>query len=98
MPIREAVSGSARLDGDKLTVKVNTKKGPKETVYWVTRLDPHPNCGFPALKLVKSDGSSYELIRTPFGITCSCADYIFCRENTEKKCKHAEAGRACGLL
>jgi predicted nucleic acid-binding Zn finger protein len=49
--------------------------------------------------LVKPGGEFYEVILRDHGAECSCPDFIFARENRDRKgCKHIAGLRAVGLL
>lgn len=96
MPHRPPVQGKARLSSDCKTLTI-TRSG-KETDYALEFLESHPDLGYPAWRLTKLDGTFYDVILTEHGIECTCADYNYCRVNTQKKCKHAESARAVGLL
>ena len=91
MPKREAVKGKARL-----TISVS---GKPETVYTLHWLDPNPEVAYPAWRLTKADGTSYDVALLPHGAECTCEDFIWCRANKDPKgCKHCAALRAVGLL
>lgn len=67
--------------------------------YQVSNLNPHPAVAFAAWRLTKPDGTSYEVAVTGYGPTCSCPDYVWCREHKDPKgCKHVAALRALGLI
>lgn len=93
------VHGKARLEGDVLTVTRCYESGvPCTRKYTVTRLDPAPEIGFPAIRLTREDGHSYDLIRTPDGWTCECWDFKARREDHGEFCKHLRAAEATGVI
>ena len=99
MPAREPVQGKSRLT---LSITVKTKKGPVVTEYRVVYLWPE-KWADPAWRLTKLvDGKlsdvTYDIHLGPYGPECTCPDFIYCRENQEKKCKHCEAITNLGLL
>lgn len=67
------------------------------TVYSVEHLDPHPSIGSPAVRLTQADGTTYDLIRTRYGWTCECRDWVSRRRNGEP-CKHILAVTKAGVL
>lgn len=92
----EPVKGTARLT---LTVNVETQKKAVLTHYQLQLIPSHPEMGYPAWRLTKSDGSHYEVLLTQDGPICNCADYIYRREySAEPMCKHLKSLRAVGLL
>jgi hypothetical protein len=108
-----SVEGSARLSEDVLTIKRRLRTGRKGSpgrevinAYRVIELEPHPDVGFPAIRLevipsYPSDitkGTHYDLIRTPTGWECSCGDWVFRQSNTAEGCKHLKAARVTGLI
>jgi hypothetical protein len=68
------------------------------TTYAVIRLDPDPQIGSPAIRLVKAGGSSYDLIRTEHGWTCECQDWHNRRQESGRMCKHLKAALNTGIL
>ena len=108
MPHREAVSGKARLEGDRLTITTyhqRVRKGgeiveyEKVKTYRYERLDPHPEIGCPAIRLTQDDGTTYDVILRPWGAECECADFHYCRDHKDEKgCKHVAALRGVNLL
>ena len=88
MPTRSPVTGKARL-----FVSIN---GTHYVLRW---LDPHPDVAAAAWRLTKPDGSSYDVALTPAGATCTCPDFVWCREHKDERgCKHCCGLRAVGLL
>jgi hypothetical protein len=97
---RPPVSGKAKLT---LTVTVTNAKGKELTTsYTLKYLDADPSVAIPPTwRLTKGGGKSsehYDVHQDIHGWHCSCADYTFNRQNEQKKCKHCEAMKACGLL
>jgi hypothetical protein len=72
------------------------------TAYGVIVLQPDPDVGSPAVRLVKADGSSYDLIQTEYGWTCECRDFESRRRNVaneaDRECKHIRAVLKAGVL
>ena len=84
---RPPVTGTARL-----LIMING------AVYTLKNLNPDPTIADPAWRLTKEDGTSYDVHVDEWGASCTCPDYVYSRQNEEKKCKHCEALRATGLL
>jgi len=95
MPVREPVSGGARLF---LEIRAETQAKTVRTTYVLTYLESCDEIGHPAWRLTKGDGTHYDVVLTEHGPVCSCPDFVFNREYQEKKCKHCEALKASGLL
>ena len=95
------VTGSARLDGDILTI-TKIRQGLKDLVtrYRVEHIDSHPEIGYPAIRLVKlrSDDSDddyvYDVLLTSSGPLCDCGDCT----HRDRECKHIKALIAVRLL
>lgn len=90
MPHREPVHGKVRL-----TMRIN------DTDYLMTFLHPDPAVANPAWRLSKQDGSGvvYDVHLDRNGASCTCPDFVFCREHRDPAgCKHIAAMRARGLF
>ena len=95
MPHRDPVHGTASLVGEFLTIKV---KG-RSTVYRVANLHPDLEAANPAWRLTKSDGTFYDVHVDQHGASCTCPDWIWCREHKDSSgCKHCRGLQAVGLL
>lgn len=91
--------GSAKLSGNVLTIRMVRADGRvDETDYEVQRLDGHPDIGFPAVRLIKADGSSFDLLRTKHSWQCECPDFANRRQHKGEECKHIRALAAVGLI
>lgn len=83
-----------RLDPTHIAIVVQWKRKVVSQVYHHELLDPDPAVGAPALRLTKvSDGSTYDLIRREFGLSCECP-----RFERYGQCKHTAAAKALGLM
>ncbi len=52
-----------------------------------------------AYRLIKDDGSAYDLAETRHGPSCDCPDYIFRRDGLDPAgCKHVQALVRHGLI
>jgi hypothetical protein len=69
-------------------------RGKKTVEYRVVDHKPDPRVAFPAFKLVKEDGESYDVGMNEFGPFCSCPDSDYRR----RACKHLKAAQAVGLI
>lgn len=95
-PTPAPVTGTCRLI---LTITVETDGHPNTTCYSLLKLDPHPQVGHPAWRLTKETSEHYDVILTPHGAECSCADWTYRRNHKDALgCKHVRALRAVGLL
>lgn len=73
--------------------------GDQAVYYSVEDLRPDPSIGDQGVRLTRlfpsSDGQPdhglYDLIRTPHGWECSCADFNYRRRNDGTPCKHLAA-------
>ena len=91
---REPVQGTAKL---WLTIKLEGKGNAN--LYAAVFLHPHADVADPAWRLTRTNGASYDVALTKHGPTCTCPDYVFCRERRDEKgCKHIAALRSVGLL
>lgn len=107
--VRHPTTGTAHYDAETstLTLHAVTCAGRKvDSSYRVERLEPHPEIGFPAIRLHKLDKKAgtlwetmYDLIKTAHGYECSCGDWMV-QYGIEgpPSCKHLRAALACGLL
>ena len=95
MPTREPVTGLARLT---LTITVRRTKTLHTTLYLLTYLHPEPWAD-PAWRLTQEDGTHYDVHITKDGASCTCADFVWCRDGKDGKgCKHVAGLRSVGLL
>lgn len=100
MGSRAEVKGTCRLI---LEIEVTTERGVVRTGYQLTYLHPYAEAD-PAWRLtkLKADGTPsdtfYDVNWSKDGLVCTCEDYNWCRQNTDKKCKHCCATSAVGLL
>ncbi len=90
--------GRAKLAGNRLTITVQRIKGPHTEQYRVIRLNPHPAVAFEGIRLRKADGSSFDVHRDAYGISCECQDFQARRSRVGQKCKHILALVAVGLM
>ncbi|MBX6312580.1 MAG: hypothetical protein IRY99_06625 [Isosphaeraceae bacterium] len=71
----------------------------QETQYTVRRVACDPLIGARAFRLLKEDGTLYDVIQTPFGPECDCPDFVFRRLGIDPAgCKHVQALVALGLI
>jgi hypothetical protein len=69
------------------------------TFYEVQALPCDPIVAEKAFRLNKSDGTLYDVAKTPYGLQCDCPDFIFRREGIDPTgCKHVKALVAEGLI
>jgi hypothetical protein len=99
------LEGGASYDTStkRLTVRRVLHRSPGRTYETITSydvqiLDPDPSIGAPAVRLIQADGSSYDVIRRPFGWTCECKDWLTRRVNSGEPCKHIAAVTKAGVL
>lgn len=97
LPQRPPVMGKARL---VLRIATRDHKGRwRETDYTVALLEPHPAVASLAWRLMKDGGTFHDVRLSDDGASCSCEDFLFCREGKDRAgCKHVAALRAVGLL
>lgn len=98
-----AVHGRAKLDGNKLTITVETEtRGLVTETYHVERITPHPAVAFAAFRLTKLQGGAsserYDVHHDSYGLSCDCSDFLWRRERAGLPCKHCAAVAAVGLL
>lgn len=71
----------------------------RETSYAVRRVACDPVVAAKAYRLLKGDGTLYDVIQTAFGPECDCPDFIFRRDGLDPAgCKHVRALVDCGLI
>jgi hypothetical protein len=105
MPLdRAPTTGTAKLIVDGygqkwLRIKANTQKGTV-TLYKVLHLpDPHHDIGTPpAIRLMKPNGDFHDIHHGHDQWSCTCEDFVYCRQNQPVPCKHINALRSVGLL
>lgn len=69
------------------------------TPYTVRPLVPDAPVARRAFRLVKPDGTLYDVAQTRWGLECDCPDFIFRRDGLDPAgCKHVRALVACGLI
>ena len=69
------------------------------TSYAIRSLEYSPRVGSRAYRLVKGDGTTYDVAPTDHGPVCDCADYIFRRDGLDPAgCKHIRALVGSGLI
>jgi hypothetical protein len=69
------------------------------TVYDVRPVRCPPEHAARAFRLIKADGTLYDVAQTPFGAECDCPDFIFRRDGIDPAgCKHVKALVANGLI
>jgi len=77
----KAIAGPCRLD---LTIG--------RTTYTLERLTEALLPGSRAFRLIKGDGTIYDVAQTSYGPQCDCPDYIFRRDGLDPAgCKHIKA-------
>lgn len=55
--------------------------------------------GCAAFRLVKDDGTIYDLVQTEYGPQCDCPDFVFRRDGLDPNgCKHIQALVAAGMM
>jgi hypothetical protein len=69
------------------------------TSYVLRRLDRSALAVLEGWRLIKPDGTAYDVARTEHGCTCDCPDYAWRRDGVEEDgCKHVVSLKAVGLL
>ena len=69
------------------------------TTYAIQPLPEKPCPGSRAFRLVKGDGTIYDVASTTDGPICDCPDYIFRRDGLDPSgCKHIKALVGSGLI
>jgi hypothetical protein len=69
------------------------------TTYAIQPLSEKPCPGSRAFRLVKGDGTIYDVASTTHGPVCDCPDYIFRRDGLDPSgCKHIKALVGSGLI
>ena len=70
-----------------------------ETRYVLRAVACSDAIGRAAFRLVKDDGTIYDLVQTKHGPECDCPDFIFRRDGLDPGgCKHVQALVAVGML
>ena len=55
--------------------------------------------GLKAWRLTKADGTFHDVSRDVYGLSCTCADYVWRRDGIDPAgCKHTRSMKALGLL
>lgn len=73
-------------------------KGKKKTYYQVKILIPDRSIAVRAWRLTKPNGTSYDVMMNErHGMSCTCADFIWKRQNSPEPCKHCIAITEVGL-
>ena len=69
------------------------------TTYEIESLAEALDPGFRAFRLIKVDGTIYDVAQTSYGPQCDCPDYIFRRDGLDPSgCKHIKALVGTGLI
>jgi hypothetical protein len=69
------------------------------TTYSLQPLAETPRVQPRAFRLVKGDGTIYDVASTAYGPVCDCPDYIFRRDGLDPSgCKHIKALVGSGLI
>ncbi|MDB5349562.1 MAG: hypothetical protein JWN86_809 [Planctomycetota bacterium] len=59
----------------------------------------HAQIGKRAFRLLKDDGTVYDVVQTPYGAECDCPDFIFRRDGLDPDgCKHVQALVSVGMI
>ena len=70
-----------------------------ETAYAVRRIGCDPFIASRAFRLMKADGTNYDVVQTPFGPECDCPDFTYRRDGIDPAgCKHVQALAGFGLI
>lgn len=89
-PTPAPVTGSARLDGEWLTIRT----GYCLKTYHLEIVVPGRHW-----RLRQANGAIFDVVAEPWGGACDCQDYIWRRESRDPRgCKHVQAIAAVGLL
>ena len=71
----------------------------RDTPYSVRRIACDPVVADLAFRLLKPDGTIYDVIQTQYGPECDCPDFIFRRDGLDPVgCKHVRALVETGLI
>lgn len=90
-------SASASVRGGTLGYHLDLTIG--RTTYAIERLPVAPAVGARAYRLIKGDGTLYDVAQTEYGPQCDCPDYIFRRDGLDPAgCKHIKALVGSGLI
>lgn len=70
-----------------------------DTEYQFRALAADAAIGRTAFRLMKEDGTIYDVVQTPYGPECDCPDFIFRRDGLDPQgCKHVQALVAAGMI
>src|SRR5437763_15243707 len=70
----------------------------RDTSYTVRRVACDPLVAGRAFRLLKEDGTLYDVAQTPFGPECDCPGFLFRRHGLAPAgCRHVQALVACGV-
>lgn len=68
-------------------------------LYVVRQVGCDPLIAGAAFRLLKADGTLYDVLCTSHGPVCDCPDFVFRRDGLDPAgCKHVKALTACGLI
>jgi hypothetical protein len=71
----------------------------RDHLYVIRRVACDPGIAGRAFRLLKEDGTLYDVVQTEHGPTCDCPDFIFRRDGLDPEgCKHVRALVDCGLI
>lgn len=71
----------------------------RDHLYAIRRVACDPGIAGRAFRLLKEDGTLYDVAQTEHGPMCDCPDFIFRRDGLDPEgCKHVRALVACGLI
>ncbi len=69
------------------------------TTYAIEPLTCDPIIAERGFRLLKGDGTAYDVARTPHGPQCDCPDFVFRRDGIDPEgCKHIRALVGSGLI
>jgi hypothetical protein len=67
--------------------------------YAIRKIGCDPLVASKAFRLLKGDGTLYDVIQTPYGPECDCPDFIFRRDGLDPDgCKHVQALMNFGMI
>ncbi len=71
----------------------------RDQLYAVRQVAADPAIARAAFRLLKPDGTLYDVTLTAHGPACDCPDFVFRRDGLDPAgCKHVQALSACGLI
>lgn len=71
----------------------------RDRLYAIRKVACDPHIADKAFRLLKDDGSLYDVVQTRHGPACDCPDFLFRRDGLDPAgCKHVQALVACGLI